>query len=119
MQPDLKPIRARQAVLEAVRVWKNRQKAAAGLDEAGGAYPPAEAILQSIPRREQSIPPDERKLWIPYVEPIPTNNRIGRSFIRLFTWLRLILTIGLGDFFDQVLRRDTMARRAVRFRQAL
>lgn len=118
-QDELRPIRVRQSVLEAVRVWKHRQKAAAGLDEARATYPSAEAILQSIPRREQAVPFDERKLWIPYVEPIPTKHTTSRSLIRLFTWMRVIFTIVLGNFFDQVLRRDSMTRRAVRFRQAL
>jgi predicted unusual protein kinase regulating ubiquinone biosynthesis (AarF/ABC1/UbiB family) len=119
IQDDVKPIRVRPAVFEAVRVWKNRQQAAAGSDEERSAYPPAESILQSIPRRQQSIPPAERKLWIPYVDQLPIRNTFGRSFIRLFAWMRVILTIGLGNFFDQLLRRDTIERRAVRFRRAL
>ena len=119
IQDDLKPIHVRQAVYEAVRVWKKNQKAVAGSDEASSAYPPVESILQSIPRRQQSIPPAERKLWIPYVDQLPIRNNFGRSLIRLFAWLRVILTIGLGNFFDQLLRRDATERRAVRFRQAL
>jgi len=112
-------MRVRPAVFEAVRVWKKRQKAVAGLDEERSAYPPAESILQSLPRRQQAVPPDERKLWIPYVDQLPIRNTFFRSFIRLFAWLRVILTIALGNFFDQLLRRDTVERRAGRFRRAL
>ncbi|MEP7133408.1 MAG: AarF/ABC1/UbiB kinase family protein [Chloroflexota bacterium] len=119
LQDELRPIRVRPAVYEAVRVWKKRQKAAAGLDEGRSDYPSAESILQSIPRRQQSVPPAERKLWIPYVEALPIRNTFVRSFIRLFAWMRVILTIGLGNFFDQLLRRDTTERRAMRFRKAL
>jgi ubiquinone biosynthesis protein len=119
LQDELKPIRVRPAVYEAVRVWKRRQKAVAGLDEGRSDYPSAESILQSIPRRQQSVPPAERKLWIPYVDSLPIRNTFVRSFIRLFAWMRVILTIGLGNFFDQLLRRDTVERRAVRFRRAL
>ena len=118
-QDDIKPIRVRQAVFDAVRVWKRRQEALAGIGEGGGAYPPAESILQGIPRRQQSVPPDERKLWIPYVEPLVIRNTFGQNLRRLFAWLRVILTVVLGDFFDKVIRRDTMERRAVRFRRAL
>ncbi|PKN94082.1 MAG: hypothetical protein CVU44_06670 [Chloroflexi bacterium HGW-Chloroflexi-6] len=116
---DLKPISVRQAVFDAVRMWKKRQKAAAGSGGERGEPLPLEAILQSIPRRQQSVPPDERKLWIPYVEPLPARNTFGQSLGRLFVWLRLILAIGLGDLFDRILRRDTLERRAARFRRAL
>lgn len=118
-QEDLKPIHIRQTVFEAVKVWKSRQNAVAGLGGERGEHLPAEAILHSIPRRQQSVAPDERKLWIPYVEPLPIRNTFGHSFRRLFAWLRVILTIVLGNFFDQVLRRDTLERRAGRFRRAL
>ena len=77
-------MRVRPAVFEAVRVWKKRQKAVAGLDEESSAYPPAESILQSIPRRQQAVPPDERKLWIPYVDQLAVRNTFLRSFFRLF-----------------------------------
>lgn len=118
-QEDLKPIYIRQTVYEAVRVWRNRQKAAAGSGEERGEYPSAESILHGIPRRRQSVPLDERKLWIPYVEPLPIRNTFGRSLGRFLAWLRLILTIVPGNFIDRLLRRDTTERRAVRFRRAL
>ena len=116
---DVRSIRVRQSVSEAVRLWRSRQKAETETGEERSEPLPLEEVLQSIPRREQSIPPDERKLWIPYVEPMPIHMSIGRSLRRLFTWLGVMLTVWLGDFFDKVLRKDTMTRRAVRFRQAL
>lgn len=120
VREDLKPLHVRQAVFDAVRAWKTARKIAANPGgERNNGYLPVEAILQSIPRRQQSVPPDERKLWIPHVEPMPARNTFGQSLGRLFAWLRVILTIGLGDFFDRILRRNTAERRAVRFRQAL
>lgn len=118
-QEELRPIQVRQSVFEAVREWRIRQEAAANSGLEGSAYLPSEEILRSLPRREQSVPPDERKLWIPYVEPLPRRNPFGRSLIRLFAWLGVIFSILFGNFFDQILRRDTVSRRAVRFRHAL
>lgn len=120
VQDDLRPLHVRQVVFDAVRAWKTARKIAASPDkERSNEHLPADAILQSIPRRQQSVPPDERKLWIPYVEPILVSNSFSKSLSRLFAWMRLIFTIVLGDFFDRILRRNTVERRAVRFRQAL
>jgi ubiquinone biosynthesis protein len=120
VQEDLRPLHVRQAVFDAVRAWKTVQKTAADPGgERSSEHLPVEAILQSIPRRQQSVPPDERKLWIPHVEPLPVRNTFGQSLKRLFAWLRVILTIGMGDFFDRILRRNTEERRAARFRRAL
>ena len=119
IQTDQKPIHVRESVFKGVRAWRMRQEAAAGRDGERAEYPPAESILQSIPRRKQMIPPDERKLWLPYVEPLVIGNALGKSLMRLMTWFRLILTIVLGNLFDRLLRLDTMERRAVRFRMAL
>jgi len=117
---DMKPIRVRQSVFDAVRVWKSRQESVASIsEERGVVYPPSDSVLRSIPRRQQSVPLDERKLWIPIVETLSIRNTFGQSFRRLFGWLRLIFTVLAGDFFDKILRRDTLERRAVRFRRAL
>ena len=118
-QGGLKPIRVRQPVFDAVKVWQERRKTLIGTIDEKGVYPPAESILHSIPRRQQSIPPDERKLWIPNLEPLVIRNSISHSLRRLFGWIRVMLTIAFGNFFDRVLRRDTIERRAVRFRRAL
>jgi predicted unusual protein kinase regulating ubiquinone biosynthesis (AarF/ABC1/UbiB family) len=118
-QGDLKPLHVREAVYKAVRVWKDHQATQANLREERCDYPSAESILKSIPRRQQSIPPAERKSWIPYVEPLPSRNTFAQIFSRLFSWIRLVLTIVPGDFFDRLLRKNTVERRAIRFRRAL
>src|ERR671919_59278 len=115
---DFRPVHVRQSVYEAVSAWKSRQKALEDKQN-GSGHPPVEAVLQPIPRREQSTPPDERKLWIPLMEPAAVQISFGRSLRRLLTWLWVILRIWLGDFFDKILRRDSPARSAVRFRKAL
>jgi ubiquinone biosynthesis protein len=115
---NLRPVHVRQSVYEAVSLWKSRQKVAEDSRSDNG-HPPIEAVLQPIPRREQSTPPDERKLWIPLVEPDAVKISFGRSLMRLLTWLWVILRIWLGNVFDKLLRRDTPARSAVRFRKAL
>ena len=120
MPDELKPIHIRQSVFDAVRVWKKRQYALNDTDaKTGGNFPPAASILHSIPRRQQAVPQDERKLWIPIVDGLPSGNTQGRSLVRFFGWLRVILTMLLGDLFDRILRRTTNERRAVRFRGAL
>src|SRR5215211_4132382 len=98
---DLKPIRSRRSVQEAMKDWKIRQQAASDNGTERTAYPPAESILRSLPRRQQSVPPDERKLWIPYVEQLPIRNTFWKSVRRLFTWMGLILFIVVGNFLDQ------------------
>lgn len=120
LQKEMKPLQVRQAVFDAVQEWKNRQNAGADFgEERGGAFPPAESILHSLPRRQQAIPQDERKLWIPLIEPLSTRHTLGQSILRLFSWLRIIFTIVFGELFDFFLRRNTMERRAARFRRAL
>src|SRR5687768_11249694 len=89
---NLRPVRARQVVFDAVSAWKSQQQARAD-HRNGNGRPPLEAILQPLPRREQSIPPDERKLWIPFVEPAPVKIALGRSLMRLLTWLWVIFRI--------------------------
>ena len=115
---EFRRVHVRQSVFEAVSAWKNQQRAAEE-DRNGRSHPPAESILQPIPRREQSIPPDERKLWIPLVEPVAVKISFSRSLRRLLTWLWVILKVWLGDSFDKVLHRHTHAQSAVRFRKAL
>lgn len=109
----------RQAVIEGVRAWQIRQDAGDEFGLPQSEYPAAETILASMPRRVLSVPPDERKQWFPYVDPVPYRQSLFKSLARLLTWLRLILTINLGTFFDQLLRRDSQERRAIRFRRAL
>jgi ubiquinone biosynthesis protein len=119
-QERKKSSQARPSVSKAVTAWKDRQDALAGRGADRIAYPPSESVLQSIPRRQQSVPLEERKRWIPYVEPILIKNTFGQSLRRLFGWLRVAVVIRLGDFFDQIfIRRNLIERRAVRFRRTL
>ncbi len=121
-QSVLKPIHVRQAVFDAVNVWQRHQKLARREQEEAinpAIYPPAETILHSIPRREQLINPDEKRLWMPYIEPVIFKNSVWRSLGRLFTWFNFLSTIVFGRLFDQLLRRDTVERQAVRLRLAL
>jgi hypothetical protein len=63
IQDELKPINVRQSVSDAVKLWKSHQKSVAGLgEEKSVPYPQADSILHSLPRRQQSIPHDDRKL---------------------------------------------------------
>jgi ubiquinone biosynthesis protein len=119
IQRELKPPHVRQAVFDAVQEWKHRQKRAAGIGTEEGGYLPTESILHSIPRRVQSVPLDERKLWIPVMEPYPTSVSFFKSFGRFLIWLKVLLTIWFGNLIDRILRRDNISRRAVRFRSAL
>ncbi|HKY55948.1 MAG TPA: hypothetical protein VJM08_16655, partial [Anaerolineales bacterium] len=96
---DFRPVHVRQSVFDAVSDWKSRQKAAEDKRNGRGQLS-IEAVLQPIPRREQSVPPDERKLWIPLVESAAVNVSFGSSLRRLLTWLWVILRIWSGDFFD-------------------
>jgi len=111
--------RVRQSVAEAVGIWRSRQKTVAEVGEERSGHLPLEDVLQSIPRRELTVPPDERKLWIPQVESVPGKNRIIRSLMRLLTWLRVMFTFWLGNLWGRVLRKDSEAKRAVRFRATL
>jgi predicted unusual protein kinase regulating ubiquinone biosynthesis (AarF/ABC1/UbiB family) len=119
---SMQPSNVRQSVADAVRVWQHgrtlaQERAAAEAEPIN--YPPAETILKSIPRREQLIPPDSRRLWMPYLEPLIFKKSFWKSLGRLFTWISLVNTIVFGTFFDRLLRRDSEERQAVRLRLAL
>jgi ubiquinone biosynthesis protein len=118
-QTILKPSHIRQSVIDAVDVWRSAQASAEDESILPVDYPAAETILHSIPRREQFINPDEKNLWMPYLEPVTFKNSIWRSLGRLWTWLTLLSTIIFGGLIDRLLRRDTVERQAVRLRLAL
>ncbi len=114
----LKHPQIRRKVAEAVSAWKQqRQAAAAALAQRETLS--LDEVLQSLPRREQMPQRDERQLWLPFIEPMHFKVSKLRSIIRLFSWFNLLATILLGTLFDQILRRDTVERRAIRLRQAL
>ena len=79
----------------------------------------AENIFHSIPRREQLLASDERRLWLPQYRDQIFQTTLWQSLGRLFTWLRVVASVLLGNLLDQLFRRDTVERRAVRLRQAL
>jgi ubiquinone biosynthesis protein len=78
-----------------------------------------DSILHSLPRREQAIDPDHGRISLPLLEPVRFKTSLWKSLRRLFTWLRVIAGLMLGNFADRLVRRDTVERRAVRLRRAL
>ncbi len=114
------PIHVRKSVSDAVKVWQRGRELAREAEETGPVeYPPAESILQSIPRRQQLMTRDEKRQWMPYTEPLRFKKSFWQSVGRVFTWMNLINTIVFGTFFDRILRRDSEERQAVRLRLAL
>ncbi len=118
-QVDSKSIHVRRSVTNAVSAWLRSREASAADNLAVTEYPAAETILHSIPRREQLISAAERRLWLPYLEPLIFKNSLWRTLGRLLTWLNVLITIWLGNFADRLLRRNTVERQAVRLRRAL
>jgi predicted unusual protein kinase regulating ubiquinone biosynthesis (AarF/ABC1/UbiB family) len=108
----------RAAVVEAVRRWQEQREAAQAQQQAFESLT-LDDVLQSMPQREQNANRDERQLWLPFVEPLQFKMSRWRSVGRLFTWFSVLASILLGNLFDQILRRDTIERRAVRLRKAL
>jgi ubiquinone biosynthesis protein len=113
------PIHVRRAVHTAVTRWQNRQEVAQSAAVARDFPPPAAAVLGSMPRREQVIPFNLAELWLPFYDPLAFSASVGQSLSRLLTWIKLVASMLLGNLFDQMLRRDTLERRAVRLRQGL
>lgn len=118
-QAELKPLRIRKSVFDAVRSWRRAQESLGETPVKPVAYPPAETILHAIPRREQLVDPDTEHLWMPFLEQLTFRNSFWQSLLRLFAWMNLLSTIVLGGLIDRLLRRDTLERQAVRLRVAL
>lgn len=118
-QTEFNAIQVRPSVADAVRRWQREREEIRQAEAEPVVYPPAETILHSIPRREQLITPDDKRRWMPYVEPVIFKKSFWQSLKRLFTWMNLISTIVFGRLIDQLLRRDTEERQAVRLRLAL
>jgi predicted unusual protein kinase regulating ubiquinone biosynthesis (AarF/ABC1/UbiB family) len=113
------PLSARQAVVEAVQDWRARRNGKHGESAPASPRLQTEHVLHSLPRREQLLKSDESQQWLPYYQPLSFETTLWRSFLRLFTWLGVLLSILSGNLFDQLLRRDAIERRARRVRQAL
>lgn len=117
---DSRPIQVRKSVYEAVNKWtQKREDFTPRAPQKELAYPAAESILHSLPRREQLSNQDKRQLWLPYVESLVFKVSFWRSLRRLFTWFGVLASILLGNLGDRLLRRDTLERRAIRLREAL
>jgi len=120
-QAESRPLHVRKSVLNAVAAWNERRIRRISRVEPE-AHPPAEQVIGSLPRRERAAGQDEsaeRRLWLPYVEPLTFKVNFWRTLGRLFTWFRVLAVIILGNLADKLLRRDTLERQAVRLREAL
>lgn len=109
---------ARNAVVEAVRDWRRRQRVDAQQNRALPLERPAGEVLAGMPRRQQ-LPQQDGQIWLPYIETHAHRAGFWRSLGRLFAWLTVLATILRGNFVDWILRRDSPERRAARLRQAL
>ncbi|MCB0006543.1 MAG: AarF/ABC1/UbiB kinase family protein, partial [Anaerolineales bacterium] len=75
--------------------------------------------LQSLPRRRQVIDTDAGDPPIPQIEDVAITVSFWRALGRLFHWLYLIIYVVGGNTLDQLLRRNTVEREAVRLRRGL
>src|SRR5689334_23505446 len=105
--------RIHQVVQAAMRHWQLRQNlATAAKTEID--YPPLESVLQPIARRERLVNFDEHSdAFLPSYTALPHENDFGYSLGRLLTWIYLLVTVLFGVGLDLVMRRDSLARRAV------
>lgn len=112
--------RVRQAVQSAVLDWRMRQNGHQPDERVHFNPLPLEEVLQPIERRttvvdqalrNENVLPD---FGIQDPKPPPLN-----SLLRLFSWIRLILSFSLGNLADRILQRQSDAREAVRLRRAL
>ncbi len=113
--------RIRPAVRSAMRHWRLRQRLAnAAVAQGQIDYPPLEAVLQPIERRQRRVRLDEQHdAMLPDYAELPSNGRAWHSVQRLFTWAVLVLTILARVGLDWLLRRDSVERRAVHLREGL
>ena len=111
--------RIRPAVQGAVRHWRLRQGLAAAAKAQLDA-PSLESVVQPIERRQQLIGFDERSdAVLPSDTALPRQGSFWYGLRRLLTWSYLLGTVLFGVGLDWLLRRDTVARRAVRVRRGL
>jgi predicted unusual protein kinase regulating ubiquinone biosynthesis (AarF/ABC1/UbiB family) len=76
-------------------------------------------VVASLPRRRLlSVNPDSLGSP-PMVKRIRFESTNGRAVLRLFSWVLAIARFLAATFFDILIRRDTVTRRAVRLRETL
>jgi len=73
-------------------------------------------VLVSLGRRE-IVPPTSTSLQFPTVLPLTFRTSRLKAAQRLFVWLGMIFYFFVGTLWDQLRRRDTIERRAVRLRR--
>ncbi len=116
---DSSPIHSRQPLMQVLTQRFHRQERPTGGPVKIAGYPATETILHSMPRREQVIDQHEGQLSLPYHQPLKFKTSPWLSYRRLFTWFRVLAAVLLGNLFDQLRRRDSIERRAIRLRMAL
>jgi ubiquinone biosynthesis protein len=114
-----RPISIRESIEDAISRQLHSHDTRAGAKIEAVKYPATESILRSMPRRKQSIDPNVGQLGLPYFQSLKFKTSLWQSLGRLFTWFRVIAIVLLGNLFDQLRRRDTIGRRAIRLRNAL
>ena len=115
-----RPNHIRRAVYNAVLHWRLGQEPPATTVHASLGYPPLKSVLQPIERREPQVHFDESfDAVLPTYAALPHKGNFWHSLGRLLAWSRFIAMVFFGIGLDWLLRRDTVARRAVRLRQGL
>jgi hypothetical protein len=108
----------RQAVRQALRHWHMQRWAAPAWGPPPIDYPPLASVLQPIERRPRLVALDEKSdAFLPAYVPHAPKASLWRSLKRLLAWIGLITSLMWGQWMDALLRRDTVARRAVRLRR--
>ncbi|MCX6081927.1 MAG: AarF/ABC1/UbiB kinase family protein [Chloroflexi bacterium] len=116
--PSHRLAHVRPAVSKAVTRWREQRELLAQQHRKIEQLP-LDAVLKSMPRREQNMNRDVRQFWLPYIGAQHYDPIFWKSLARLLTWLGFGLAILLGNLSDRLLKRDSVERRAVRMRQAL
>ena len=117
-QPNKRQKRIQRAIYQGLQKW-----GAAGLhltnsekEKSGHEIHQQQEILTSIPRRMISTSPTS-EISLPVVQPLRFKTSRLKAVGRLVVWFSMITRFVVGTLWDQVRRRDSEARRAVRLRE--
>ena len=117
-QPNKRQKRIQRAIYQGLQKW-----GAAGLhltnsekEKPGHEIRQQQEILTSIPRRMISTSPTS-EISLPVVQPLRFKTSRLKAVGRLVVWFSMITRFVVGTLWDQVRRRDSEARRAVRLRE--